>query len=75
MRVGNTRFGVDASEAGRNFRLCLIRDAGFDPVDRGPLCMARYTKPFALVGGTWAMTEAMGQSWLSFQAVGKQGDD
>lgn len=29
----------------------LIRDAGFDPVDVGPLRMARCTEPFALVVG------------------------
>ena len=27
----------------------LIQDAGFDPVDAGPLRMARYTEPFALL--------------------------
>jgi hypothetical protein len=27
----------------------LIRDAGFDPVDAGPLRLARYTEPFALM--------------------------
>ncbi len=27
----------------------LIRDAGFDPVDCGPLQIARYTEPFALL--------------------------
>jgi 8-hydroxy-5-deazaflavin:NADPH oxidoreductase len=27
----------------------LIRDAGFEPVDGGPLRMARYTEPFALL--------------------------
>ena len=27
----------------------LIRDAGFDPADCGPLRMARYTEPFALL--------------------------
>jgi predicted dinucleotide-binding enzyme len=27
----------------------LIRDAGFDPVDAGPLKIARYTEPFALL--------------------------
>jgi predicted dinucleotide-binding enzyme len=27
----------------------LIRDAGFDPVDAGPLRMARYTEPLALL--------------------------
>lgn len=29
----------------------LIRDAGFDPVDAGPLRMARYTEPLALLMG------------------------
>lgn len=27
----------------------LIRDAGFEPVDAGPLALARYTEPFALL--------------------------
>jgi predicted dinucleotide-binding enzyme len=27
----------------------LIRDVGFDPVDAGPLTIARYTEPFALL--------------------------
>jgi predicted dinucleotide-binding enzyme len=27
----------------------LIRDAGFDPLDAGPLHIARYTEPFALL--------------------------
>ena len=27
----------------------LIRDTGFDPVDAGPLRIARYTEPFALL--------------------------
>ena len=27
----------------------LVRDAGFDPVDAGPLRIARYTEPFALL--------------------------
>jgi predicted dinucleotide-binding enzyme len=29
----------------------LIRDAGFDPLDVGPLRIARYTEPFALLVG------------------------
>jgi predicted dinucleotide-binding enzyme len=32
----------------------LIRDAGFDPVDAGPLKIARYTEPFALLIGQLA---------------------
>ncbi len=34
----------------------LIRDAGFDPVDVGPLRIARYTEPFALLMGQVAYT-------------------
>jgi 8-hydroxy-5-deazaflavin:NADPH oxidoreductase len=32
----------------------LIRDAGFEPVDCGPLRIARYTEPFALLVGQLA---------------------
>ena len=32
----------------------LITDAGFDPVDAGPLRIARYTEPFALLMGQLA---------------------
>jgi hypothetical protein len=32
----------------------LIRDVGFDPVDCGPLRIARYTEPFALLVGQLA---------------------
>jgi hypothetical protein len=32
----------------------LIRDVGFDPVDAGPLRVARYTEPFALLMGRLA---------------------
>jgi len=32
----------------------LIRDVGFDPVDAGPLRIARYTEPFALLVGQLA---------------------
>jgi 8-hydroxy-5-deazaflavin:NADPH oxidoreductase len=32
----------------------LIRDAGFDPVDAGPLRLARYLEPFALLVGALA---------------------
>jgi predicted dinucleotide-binding enzyme len=32
----------------------LIRDAGFDPVDAGPLRIARYTEPFAMLMGQLA---------------------
>jgi predicted dinucleotide-binding enzyme len=32
----------------------LIRDVGFDPVDAGPLRIARYTEPFGLLIGQLA---------------------
>ena len=32
----------------------LIRDAGFDPIDAGPLRIARYTEPFSLLIGQLA---------------------
>jgi predicted dinucleotide-binding enzyme len=41
--------GDDA--AGKRTAAGLIRDAGFEPVDVGPLSMARYTEPFALLVG------------------------
>src|SRR5438105_1529573 len=34
---------------GKKVAVGLIRDAGFDPVDAGPLRIARYTEPFALL--------------------------
>jgi len=39
--------GDDAS--GKGIAAQLIRDVGFDPVDAGPLRIARYTEPFALL--------------------------
>jgi len=36
-------------ESGKAAAAGLIRDAGFDPVDAGPLRIARYTEPFALL--------------------------
>ncbi len=39
--------GDDAD--GKGIAAELIRDAGFDPVDAGPLRIARYTEPFALL--------------------------
>ncbi|HYV65360.1 MAG TPA: NADPH-dependent F420 reductase [Myxococcales bacterium] len=39
--------GDDAG--GKKVAASLIRDAGFDPVDAGPLRIARYTEPFALL--------------------------
>ena len=36
-------------EGGKAVAAELIRDVGFDPVDAGPLQVARYTEPFALL--------------------------
>jgi 8-hydroxy-5-deazaflavin:NADPH oxidoreductase len=38
----------------------LIRDAGFDPIDAGPLRLARYTEPFALLVGALAYEGSRG---------------
>jgi predicted dinucleotide-binding enzyme len=42
------------SASGKRVAATLIRDAGFDPVDAGPLRIARYTEPFALLIGQLA---------------------
>jgi 8-hydroxy-5-deazaflavin:NADPH oxidoreductase len=41
-------------ESGKAVAAELIRDVGFDPVDAGPLRIARYTEPFALLVGQLA---------------------
>jgi predicted dinucleotide-binding enzyme len=41
-------------ESGKTMAAELIRDAGFDPIDAGPLRIARYTEPFALLVGQLA---------------------
>lgn len=46
-RPGLVYCGDDASS--KEVAVGLIRDAGFDPVDAGPLWIARYTEPFALL--------------------------
>jgi hypothetical protein len=46
-RPGLVYCGDDA--VGKAIAAELIRDAGFDPVDAGPLRIARYTEPFALL--------------------------
>ena len=38
----------------------LIHDVGFDPVDAGPLQVARYTEPFALLVGQLAYEGEVG---------------
>jgi predicted dinucleotide-binding enzyme len=41
-------------EGGKRVAATLIRDLGFDAVDAGPLRIARYTEPFALLVGQLA---------------------
>ncbi len=41
-------------EGAKGVAATLIRDVGFDPVDAGPLRIARYTEPFALLVGQLA---------------------
>jgi 8-hydroxy-5-deazaflavin:NADPH oxidoreductase len=41
-------------QTGKEVAVKLIRDAGFEPVDAGPLRIARYTEPFALLIGELA---------------------
>ena len=36
-------------ETGKDVAAQLIRDAGFDPLDAGPLRIARYLEPFTLL--------------------------
>jgi predicted dinucleotide-binding enzyme len=40
--------------SGKKVAAALIRDVGFDPVDAGPLRIARYIEPFALLVGQLA---------------------
>jgi len=45
---------------GKAVAATLIRDVGFDPVDAGPLRIARYTEPFALLVAQLAYGEREG---------------
>lgn len=50
----------------------LIRDVGFDPVDAGPLRIARYTKPFALLVAQLAYEDEGGpEVAYRFERLGK----
>jgi predicted dinucleotide-binding enzyme len=50
----------------------LIRDAGFDPLDAGPLRIARYTEPFALLVGQLAYEGTEGPELAyQFERLGK----
>jgi 8-hydroxy-5-deazaflavin:NADPH oxidoreductase len=53
----------------------LIRDVGFDPVDAGPLRIARYTEPFALLVGQLAYEgKRSPELAYRFERLGKWGD-
>ena len=43
-----------SDEAAKELTATLIRDVGFDPVDAGPLRVARYLEPFTLLMGQLA---------------------
>jgi 8-hydroxy-5-deazaflavin:NADPH oxidoreductase len=62
--------GDDSSS--KRIATTLIRDVGFDPVDAGPLRVARYTEPFALLVAELAY-EGKGGPELAyrFERVGK----
>ena len=47
------------NQTAKSLAATLVRDVGFGPVDAGPLRIARYTEPFALL-----------VSWLAYRAEG-----
>jgi predicted dinucleotide-binding enzyme len=47
-------------EGAKDIAATLIRDVGFEPVDAGPLRIARYTEPFSLLMGQLAYETAGG---------------
>jgi predicted dinucleotide-binding enzyme len=59
-------------QTGKEVAVELIRDAGFEPVDAGPLRIARYMEPFALLIGQLAY-EGTGSPELAyvFERFGK----
>jgi predicted dinucleotide-binding enzyme len=61
-------------EAAKQVAAMLIRDVGFDPVDAGPLRIARYVEPFTLLVAQLAY-ESDGSPELvyRFERFGKQG--
>src|SRR5712691_11138891 len=50
-------------KSGKAVAVELIRDVGFDPVDAGPLQIARYTEPFALLVAQLAYEGKGARSW------------
>jgi predicted dinucleotide-binding enzyme len=53
-------------QSAKDVAVKLIQDAGFDPVDAGPLRIARYTEPFALLVAQLAY-EGEGGSELAYR--------
>jgi 8-hydroxy-5-deazaflavin:NADPH oxidoreductase len=47
-------------EGAKEIAATLIRDVGFEPVDAGPLSIARYAEPFALLVGNLAYDMGQG---------------
>lgn len=59
-------------EGAKDVAVMLIRDVGFKPVDAGPLRIARYLEPFALLMGQVAYeTEAGPEVAYRFERFGK----
>ena len=59
---------------GKDIAATLIRDVGFDPVDAGPLRIARYTEPFALLVGQLAYEGTEGPELAyRFERFGRRG--
>jgi 8-hydroxy-5-deazaflavin:NADPH oxidoreductase len=53
-------------EGAKEAAATLIRDVGFDPMDVGPLRIARYMEPFSLLVGQLAQ-ESAGGSELAYR--------
>lgn len=59
-------------QGAKEIAAALIRDVGFDPVDVGPLRIARYTEPFALLMGQLAYEGEEGpQVAYRFERLGR----
>jgi predicted dinucleotide-binding enzyme len=60
-------------QSGKGVAAELIRDVGFEPVDAGPLRIARYTEPFALLNAQLAYEgEASPELAYRFERFGEQ---
>jgi predicted dinucleotide-binding enzyme len=52
--TGKRAFMFNEEVRAKDLAAMLIRDVGFDPVDAGPLRIARYVEPFSLLMGQLA---------------------